>query len=69
MVKRLKNYVGGRFVEADAQEYLPVYDPATCEILAEVPDSSRADVDRAVGAAARAQRQSPAASRAPIHLR
>lgn len=51
MVKRLKNYIGGQFVEADATEYIPVYNPATCEVIAECPDSSRADVDRAVQAA------------------
>ena len=51
MVKRLKNYIGGQFVEAEATSYLPVINPATCEVLAEVPDSSRADVDRAVKAA------------------
>jgi malonate-semialdehyde dehydrogenase (acetylating) / methylmalonate-semialdehyde dehydrogenase len=51
MVKRLKNYIGGQFVEAEAKEYLPVTNPATCEVLAEVPDSSYADVDRAVQAA------------------
>ncbi len=51
MVKRLKNYIGGQFVEADTSHYIPVTNPATCEVLAEVPDSSRADVDRAVKAA------------------
>jgi malonate-semialdehyde dehydrogenase (acetylating)/methylmalonate-semialdehyde dehydrogenase len=72
MVKRLKNYIGGRFVEADAKEYLPVYDPATCAVLAEVPDSSRADVDRAVQAAKEGfddWRRTPVLSRAQYMFR
>jgi malonate-semialdehyde dehydrogenase (acetylating)/methylmalonate-semialdehyde dehydrogenase len=72
MVKRLKNYIGGRFVEADASAYLPVYNPATCEVLAEVPDSSRADVDRAVQAAKAGfeeWRRTPVLSRAQYMFR
>ena len=72
MVKRLQNYIGGRFVEADASVYLPVYNPATCEVLAEAPDSSRADVDRAVQAAKEGfeeWRRTPVLSRAQYMFR
>jgi malonate-semialdehyde dehydrogenase (acetylating)/methylmalonate-semialdehyde dehydrogenase len=51
MVKRLKNYFGGAWVESTATEYTPVINPATCETLAECPESTRADVDKAVRAA------------------
>ena len=72
MVKRLQNYIGGRFVDAEATEYVPVYNPATCEVLAECPDSSRADVDRAVQAAKAAfdeWRSTPVLSRAQYMFR
>lgn len=51
MAKRLKNYIGGQWVESSATEYTPVINPATCETLAECPESTRADVDKAVKAA------------------
>jgi malonate-semialdehyde dehydrogenase (acetylating)/methylmalonate-semialdehyde dehydrogenase len=51
MAKRLKNYIGGEWVESSATEYTPVVNPATCETLAECPESTRADVDKAVKAA------------------
>lgn len=54
MVKKLKNYIGGEFVEATTSSYMPVINPATCETIAEVPDSSREDVDKAVKAASEA---------------
>lgn len=51
MVKRLKHYIGGQWVESTTSTYLPVVNPATCEVLAEVPEGTREDVDRAVRAA------------------
>lgn len=51
MVKRLKNYIGGAWVESSATEYTPVINPATCETIGECPESTRADVDQAVQAA------------------
>jgi malonate-semialdehyde dehydrogenase (acetylating) / methylmalonate-semialdehyde dehydrogenase len=50
-VKAIGNYVGGRWVEPEAQERLDVTNPATGETLAQVPLSGAADVDRAVSAA------------------
>ncbi|CAG1015018.1 MAG: CoA-acylating methylmalonate-semialdehyde dehydrogenase [Anaerolineae bacterium] len=54
MVQKLKNYIGGRWVESSAANYTPVHNPATCELLAECPDSPRVDVDKAVKAASAA---------------
>jgi malonate-semialdehyde dehydrogenase (acetylating)/methylmalonate-semialdehyde dehydrogenase len=51
MAKRLKNYIGGEWVESSATTYTPVINPATCEVLGECPESTRADVDAAVKAA------------------
>ncbi len=53
-VQKLRNYIDGKWVEADASEYLKVRNPATEEILAEVPLSKASDVDRAVSAAQKA---------------
>lgn len=51
MSRKLKNYIGGAWVESDTTAYVPVYNPATCEVLAQCPESTPADVDRAVQAA------------------
>lgn len=51
MNRKLKNYVGGKWVEAATSASTPVHNPATCEILAECPESTVEDVDRAVQAA------------------
>ncbi|MDQ8734485.1 CoA-acylating methylmalonate-semialdehyde dehydrogenase [Paenibacillus sp. LHD-38] len=48
MTTTLKNWIGGQWVEASAEKYDNVYNPATEEILAQVPLSSEADVDAAV---------------------
>jgi malonate-semialdehyde dehydrogenase (acetylating)/methylmalonate-semialdehyde dehydrogenase len=72
MVKRLKNYIGGQWVESSAKDYLPVHNPATCELIGECPDSTRADVDKAVQAANEAfeeWRSTPVMSRAQYMYR
>ena len=47
----IRNYIGGSFVEANPVGTLDVTDPATGATLAQVPLSSKADVDAAVQAA------------------
>jgi malonate-semialdehyde dehydrogenase (acetylating)/methylmalonate-semialdehyde dehydrogenase len=47
----MKNYVGGSWVEPEASERIDVTNPATGEVLAEVPLSGTSDVDAAVRAA------------------
>ncbi len=47
----LDNYVGGRRVAVESDDVLDVHDPATGGVLARVPLSTPADVDRAVDAA------------------
>jgi malonate-semialdehyde dehydrogenase (acetylating)/methylmalonate-semialdehyde dehydrogenase len=50
----LRNYVGGRWVEAETSETLEVRNPATDAVLAHVPLGGQAEVDAAVAAAAAA---------------
>ena len=50
-MKRYPMYVNGQFVAARGGKWFPVYDPATEEIIAEVPDATAEDVDAAVTAA------------------
>jgi malonate-semialdehyde dehydrogenase (acetylating) / methylmalonate-semialdehyde dehydrogenase len=49
--RTMKNYVGGSWVDAAATEHLDVTNPANGDLLAQVPLSTAADVDRAVRAA------------------
>ena len=51
---KLQNYVNGTWQASTATEYLEVTNPATAEVLAEVPLSPGSDVDRVVVAAAAA---------------
>lgn len=67
MVEKLKNYIGGEWVESLTTDYIPVHNPATCEVIAECPDSTVEDVDNAVKAAQEAfheWRRTPMLSRA-----
>jgi acyl-CoA reductase-like NAD-dependent aldehyde dehydrogenase len=50
-------FIGGEYVASTSDRTITVENPATEETLAEVPDASAQDVDRAVEAARRAQRE------------
>ena len=56
------NYIGNQWVRPGTDGMIDVRNPATGEVIASVPDSGAADVDRAVEAARRAQ---PAWERLP----
>jgi malonate-semialdehyde dehydrogenase (acetylating)/methylmalonate-semialdehyde dehydrogenase len=63
---QLANYIGGAWTEVAGADYAPVVNPATREVLAQVPLSSAAEVDRAVNAAQKAfpeWRRTPAGDR------
>jgi malonate-semialdehyde dehydrogenase (acetylating)/methylmalonate-semialdehyde dehydrogenase len=47
----IKNYIGGKWLPSTAKETLPVHNPATNEIIAQVPLSNAKDVDKAAQAA------------------
>jgi len=50
-VKTYKLFVNGEWVESKSNKTFPVYDPATEEVIAQVPDANADDVNRAVAAA------------------
>ncbi len=47
----IKNLIGGEWVDSETEQTLEVINPATSELLAKVPVSTKTDVDRAVKAA------------------
>ena len=53
-VAQQKMFVDGEFVDALSGETMEVLNPATGEVIAEVPRAGEEDVDRAVAAAERA---------------
>jgi malonate-semialdehyde dehydrogenase (acetylating)/methylmalonate-semialdehyde dehydrogenase len=63
----LRNFVGGRWVESRAREFLDVYNPARGEVIARTPLSTGEDLDAAVASAKKAfpgWRETPAVVRA-----
>jgi acyl-CoA reductase-like NAD-dependent aldehyde dehydrogenase len=54
-VRVLRNFVGSAWVESTGESVREIVSPVTGETLAEVPDASPEDVDRAVAAARAAQ--------------
>lgn len=67
MARKLKNYIGGQWVESTASDWTEVINPATCDVMASCPESNEADVDNAVQAAQEAfdeWRSTPVMSRA-----
>ena len=48
---QIKNYINGELIAPLSKNYLDVYNPATGEIYAQVPDSDEADIDTATQAA------------------
>ena len=53
-VTQQKQFIGGEFVESESGETMEVLNPATGEVIAEVPRGTAADVDKAVDAARKA---------------
>lgn len=70
--ERLRNYIGGQWVDASGEGSEPLYNPATGEVIAAVPLSDASDVERAVQAAAAAfdaWRETPVIRRARVMFR
>src|SRR6202453_2023615 len=44
-------FINGEWTEGASGKRIPVYDPSTEEVIAEIPDAGAADVDAAVSAA------------------
>ncbi|MFC4409067.1 CoA-acylating methylmalonate-semialdehyde dehydrogenase [Chungangia koreensis] len=51
---KLSNFIGGQWIESSTDQYLDVPNPATGELLAEVPISTSEDLEKAVEAAKQA---------------
>jgi succinate-semialdehyde dehydrogenase/glutarate-semialdehyde dehydrogenase len=52
--EKLALYIDGVFVEAEGRKSSPVFNPATGEVLGQLPHATREDLDRALAAAQRA---------------
>ena len=61
-----KLLIDGRFVDAVGGETLPTYNPATGEVIAQVPSAQAVDVDLAVRAARRAFEDGPWSRMLPV---
>jgi phenylacetaldehyde dehydrogenase len=59
LTKELKMLIGGQWVAAASGKTFPVEDPATQEIVAQVPAGEKEDIDRAVRAARKAFESGP----------
>jgi 1-pyrroline dehydrogenase len=71
-VHQFKNFIGGEWVDAAEGGTAEIINPATGETIAEVPEGTQADVDRAVEAAKKAWpawRESTPAERAELLLK
>jgi aminomuconate-semialdehyde/2-hydroxymuconate-6-semialdehyde dehydrogenase len=71
-VKRVFNFIGGEFRPPASGNYLEDVNPATGEVIAEIADSDKSDVDAAVAAASRAfpaWRRTPAEERSKLLMR
>jgi len=58
-VKTYQMFINGEFVANRSAKTFPVYDPSTEEVIAQVPDASDDDVNRAVAAAKAAFEDGP----------
>ena len=54
--RRYQMFINGEFVPSSSSSMIPVINPATEEVISEVPNGTAADVDAAVQAAERAQK-------------
>ncbi|MGG3326267.1 aldehyde dehydrogenase family protein, partial [Bacillus velezensis] len=53
-IRKLKNYINGEWVESKTDQYEDVVNPATKEVMCQVPISTREDVEYAVRSASEA---------------
>ena len=58
-VKTYQMHINGEWVDGESKKTFPVYDPASEEIIAQVPDANAGDVNRAVAAAKAAFEEGP----------
>jgi len=54
MAKKIKNYINGQWVVSKTSQFLPVFDPGKGKAIAQVPLSTKEEVNRAGQAAQKA---------------
>jgi betaine-aldehyde dehydrogenase len=64
-VKTYQLFINGEWVESKSKKLIPVLDPSSEEVIAQVPDGNSDDVDRAVSAAKKAFNEGPWAATTP----
>src|SRR5437899_1094629 len=70
--KTVRSYIGGKFRESRADKTEPIPNPATGQIIASLPYSTRAEIDEAVAAAKKAflgWSETPVPDRAQVMFR
>lgn len=71
-LERMQNYIAGRWEESSSNQMLPIHNPATGRAIAEMPFSTREEVEKALSAgkaAFPAWRETPPVERARCLLR
>ncbi|RUO65580.1 methylmalonate-semialdehyde dehydrogenase [acylating] [Pseudidiomarina planktonica] len=71
-IKRVPLYINGEFVQSKSAEWISVTNPATQEVLAEVPCATQAEMEAAVASAKEAfltWKETPVSERARVMLR
>ena len=62
----MKPYIGGKWIDSESQKYTTIYDPSTGKPIAQVPQCTAAEVEKAVAAAKAAF---PAWKNTPVRTR
>ena len=47
----MKPYIGGEWIDSESQKFTTIYDPSTGKPIAQVPQCTAAEVEKAVAAA------------------
>jgi malonate-semialdehyde dehydrogenase (acetylating)/methylmalonate-semialdehyde dehydrogenase len=68
----MKPYIGGEWIESESQKYTTIYDPSTGKPIAQVPQCTSAEVEKAIAAAKAAYpawKNTPVRNRANIMMK
>ena len=68
----MKPYIGGEWIESESQKFTTIYDPSTGKPIAQVPQCTAAEVERAIAAAKAAYpawKNTPVRNRANIMMK
>ena len=68
----MKPYIGGEWIESESQKYTTIYDPSTGKPIAQVPQCTAAEVEKAIAAAKAAfpaWKNTPVRNRASIMMK